>query len=90
MEPPPSTEVISFDWNRLEEPLLPSFMPFQIIVQVCDKIIYYIIVDEGDYFIILSSTTWKYMVSPQLVLDLKMKRLESLKNCKCNLYVFGK
>jgi hypothetical protein len=67
MEPPPSTEVISFDWNRLVEPHLPSCMPFQITVQVCDKIIHHTIVDEGAYVSILSSTTWKAMVSPQLV-----------------------
>jgi hypothetical protein len=30
MEPPLSTEVISFDWNSLEEPCLPSYLPFQI------------------------------------------------------------
>jgi hypothetical protein len=67
MEPPPSTEVISLDWNRLVEPHLPSCMPFQITVQVCDTIIHHTIVDEGTYVSILSSTAWKAMVSPQLV-----------------------
>ena len=32
-EPPPSTEVFSFDWNILTEPHLPSSVPFQIIVK---------------------------------------------------------
>ena len=32
-EPPSSTEVFSFDWNRLTEPRLPSSIPFQIIVK---------------------------------------------------------
>ena len=32
-EPPPSTEVFSFDWNRLTEPRLPSSIPFQIITK---------------------------------------------------------
>jgi hypothetical protein len=27
-EPPPSTEIISFDWNRLTRPFLPSYLPF--------------------------------------------------------------
>jgi hypothetical protein len=34
VEPPPSTEVISFDWSRLTRPRLPSYLPFKIIVHV--------------------------------------------------------
>jgi hypothetical protein len=49
------------------EPHLPSYLPFQIIVQVCDKIIHHTIVDEGASVSILSSTAWKAMGSPQLV-----------------------
>ena len=36
-EPPPSTEVFSFDWNRLTEPRLPSSIPFQIIVKASGR-----------------------------------------------------
>jgi hypothetical protein len=36
-EPPPSNEVISFDWSRLTEPRLPSSTPFQIIVKAYGK-----------------------------------------------------
>jgi hypothetical protein len=66
-EPPPSTEVISFDWNSLAEPRLPSSIPFQIIVQVVDKYIYHTIIDEGASISILSSTAWKDLGSPELV-----------------------
>jgi hypothetical protein len=68
MEPPPNTEVISFDWNSLTEPRLPSYLPFQIIMQVCDNImVHSTIVYEGTSVSILSSTAWKDMGSPQLV-----------------------
>jgi hypothetical protein len=67
-EPPPSTKVISFDWNSLAKPRLPSSIPFQIIVQVDDKYIYHIIIDERAYVSILSSTAWKDLGSPDLVL----------------------
>jgi len=36
-KPPPSTEVFSFDWNRLTEPRLPSSIPFQIIVKAAGR-----------------------------------------------------
>ena len=65
--PPPSTEVFSFDWNRLTEPRLPSSIPFQIIVKVCGKNVHRTIVDEGASVSILSSTAWQALGSPQLV-----------------------
>ena len=37
-KPHPNTEVISFHYNILMELCLPSYLHFQIIVQVCDKI----------------------------------------------------
>jgi hypothetical protein len=45
MTPPPSN-VITIDWNALTEPRLPSYMPFQIIVQVCGRNIPNTIIDE--------------------------------------------
>ena len=66
-EPPPSTEVFSFDWNKLTEPHLPSSIPFQIIVKACGKNVRHTHVDEGAYVSTLSSTAWKALGSPQLV-----------------------
>jgi hypothetical protein len=66
-EPPPSIEVISFDWNRLMDPCLPSYLHFQIIVYICDKNIYRTIIDKGASIIILSSTSWQYIGSPHHV-----------------------
>jgi hypothetical protein len=37
MEPPPSNEAIRFDWGVLTGPRLPSYIPFQITVQVCGR-----------------------------------------------------
>jgi hypothetical protein len=34
LEPPPNNEAIRFDWDVLTGPRLPSYIPFQIIVQV--------------------------------------------------------
>jgi hypothetical protein len=64
-EPPPSTKVISFDWNRLTAPRLPSYFPLQIIVQVCDINIFHSIIDEGASV----SHDWQALGSPQLVFD---------------------
>jgi hypothetical protein len=69
MKSPPNIRVISFDWNNLTEPFFPSYFPFQIIMQFYDKItMHNTIVDAGASVSILSSTTWKAMGSPQLVL----------------------
>lgn len=49
IESPPSTKVLSFDWNSLVEPCLPSSIPFQIGVQDFYKNLYHTIMDEGAY-----------------------------------------
>jgi hypothetical protein len=67
-EPPLSTEVIYFDWDRLVEPLIPYYLPFQIPMQVFDNItICHTIIDEGTYVSLLSSTAWPAIGSPQFV-----------------------
>ena len=38
--PPPSPRMVSFDWNDLVEPHIPSFAPFQIRVEVNSTNIY--------------------------------------------------
>jgi hypothetical protein len=78
-EPPPSIEVVYFDWNRLMTPRLPCYFPFQIIAEVFDINICHFIIDEGASIRILSSNAWKSLGSPQLVpgtqnlMDLKKK-----------------
>jgi hypothetical protein len=67
MEPPPSNEAILFDWNGITGPHLPSYVPFQIIVQVCGRDVPQTIVDDGASISILSSTSWKDLGCPQLV-----------------------
>jgi hypothetical protein len=65
--PPPSPRMISFDWNDLDEPRLPSYTPFQIRVEVNSKNIYRCTMDEGASKSILSSSAWKALGSPKLV-----------------------
>jgi len=67
MVPPPSSLVTSFDWNRLARFHFPSYVPFQIIVQVCKIIVSSTIIDEGASVSILSSTTWQELGFPPLV-----------------------
>jgi hypothetical protein len=59
--------MVSFDWNELVEPHLPSYKPFQIRVEVNSTNIYRCIVDEGASTSILSSSVWKVLGSPKLV-----------------------
>jgi hypothetical protein len=59
--------MVSFDWNDLVEPHLPSATPFQIRVEVNSTNIYRCIVDEGAPASILSSSVWKVLGSPELV-----------------------
>jgi hypothetical protein len=59
--------MVSFDWNDLVEPHLPSFTPFQIRVEVNSTNIYRCIMDEGSSASILSSSAWKVLGSPELV-----------------------
>jgi hypothetical protein len=65
--PPPSPRMVSFDWNDLVEPRLPSYSPFQIRVEVNSTNIYRCIVDKGSSTNILSSSVWKVLVSLELV-----------------------
>jgi hypothetical protein len=65
--PPPSPRMVSFDWNDLFEPRLPSSTPFQIRVEVNSTNIYRRIMDEGAFASILSSSVWKVLGSPELV-----------------------
>jgi hypothetical protein len=66
---PPSPRMVSFDWNDLVEPRLPSFAPFQItiLVESMLKGICRCIVDEGSSASILSSSAWQDLGSPKLV-----------------------
>jgi hypothetical protein len=66
-KPPPSPRIVSFDWNDLVEPRLPSSTPFQIRVEVNSTNMYRCIVDEGASTSILSSSVWKVVGSPKLV-----------------------
>jgi hypothetical protein len=65
--PPPSPRMVSFDWNDLIEPHLPSSTPFKIRVEVNSTNIYRCIVDEEAYASILFSSVWKVLGSPELV-----------------------
>ena len=67
MVPLPSHKECSFDWNSLVEPSLPSYIPFQIVVEGIYSTINQTIIDEGDSISILSSTTWQDLGSPNLV-----------------------
>lgn len=64
---PLSNRGIAFDWNQLTETPLPCYMHLQIRLNTCHKKIYHTIIDEGAYVMIISSTTWKSLCSPQLV-----------------------
>jgi hypothetical protein len=65
--PPPSPRRVSFDWNDLVDPLLPSYVPIQIRVEVNSNFFYRCIMDEGASAGILSSSVWKVLGSPELV-----------------------
>ena len=67
MIPPPSIDVISFDWGPLIAFRLPSYVPFQITVQAYNMVVPGTILDEGASVSIMSSTTWQVLGSPQLV-----------------------
>jgi hypothetical protein len=66
VEPPPSNEAIRFDWGVLTGPRLPSYLPFQITVQVCGWDVSQILKDEGSSVSILSSIAWKALGYPPL------------------------
>jgi hypothetical protein len=66
VEPPPSNEAIRFDWDVLTGPPLPSYIPFQITVQVCGWDVTKTLIDEGSSVSILSSIAWKALGCPPL------------------------
>jgi hypothetical protein len=57
--PPPRNEAIHFDWDVLTGHRLPSYIPFQITVQVCGRDVTKTLIDEGSSVSILSSLAWK-------------------------------
>jgi hypothetical protein len=67
VEPPPSNEAIRFDWDVLTGPRLPSYIPFQITVQVCGRDVTKTLIDEGSSVSILSSIAWQALGCPSLV-----------------------
>jgi hypothetical protein len=81
---PLSPRMVSFDWNDLTEPLLPSFSSLQILVKANSKCIYRFIIDEGSSASILSSLALKYLGSPKIVsntselLDFERRTIEYL------------
>jgi hypothetical protein len=66
IEPPPSNEAIRFDWDVLTGPRLPSYIPFQITVQVCGRDVTKTLIDEGSSVSILSSIAWQALGCPPL------------------------
>jgi hypothetical protein len=64
---PPSPRMVSFDWNDIVEPHLPSSPPFQIMVEINKLGIHQSIVNEGSSTGILSSSSWQALGSPKLV-----------------------
>jgi hypothetical protein len=64
--PPPSNEAICFDWGVLTRPRLPSYIPFQIRVQVCGQDVPQTLIDEGSSVSILSSIAWQALGCPPL------------------------
>jgi hypothetical protein len=61
MAPPSSNQMISINWNHLKEFRLPSYMPFQITVQVCYRNIPNTVIDEGPLISILFANAWKVL-----------------------------
>jgi len=79
---PPSSKSISFDWNSLVEPHIPSSTPFQIRVEYCSLNISRCILDEGAPTIIYSphiGNLWDLPILCQLPGDLHYLN-----------YIFGK
>jgi hypothetical protein len=66
VEPPPSNEAIRFDWDVLTGSHLPSYIPFQITVQVYGRDVTKTLIDEGSSVSILSSLAWKALGCPSL------------------------
>jgi hypothetical protein len=66
VKPPPSNEAIHFDWGVLTGPCLPSYIPFQITLQVCGRDVPRTLIDEGSSVSILSSIAWQALGCPPL------------------------
>jgi hypothetical protein len=66
VEPPPSNEAIRFDWDVLTGSRLPSYIPFQITVQVRGRDVTKTLIDEGSSVSILSSIAWQALGYPPL------------------------
>jgi hypothetical protein len=66
VEPPPSNKTIRFDWDVLTGPHLPSYIPFQITVQVCGRDVTKTLIDEGSSVSILSFIAWQALGCPPL------------------------
>ena len=66
MVPLPRPKVCSFNWNSLVEHHLPSYVPFQIIVDVLSTSMHQTVIYEGGFISILSSTTQQALGSPNL------------------------
>lgn len=69
--PPPSNLVVSFDWNLLGRPYVPSNVPFRIIVKTYRMVMVGTIIDEGASVSILSLTAWKVLGSPSLLPEMQ-------------------
>ena len=67
MVAPSSSLVASFEWNRFAGYHLPSYVPFEIMVQNFCLVVPNTIIDEGVSISILSSNTWQAFGSPLLV-----------------------
>jgi hypothetical protein len=59
--------MVSFYWNVLVDPHLPSSTTFHIMVKFNSMGIHRCIVDQGESTSILSSSTWKSLGSPKLM-----------------------
>ena len=69
--PPPRNLVVSFDWNILGRPRLPSNLPFRIIVKTYEIVMVGTIIDKGAFVSILSSTAWKALGSQVLLPEMR-------------------
>jgi hypothetical protein len=76
--PPPSNEAIRFDWGVLTGPRLPSYIPFQIAVQVCGRDVPQMLINEGSFVSIFSSITWQALGCPPLAPVTQIEELVNL------------
>jgi len=69
--PPPRNLVVSFDWNLLGRPRLPTNVPFRIIVQAYKMVMAGTIIDEGASVSILASKSLGALSSPLLLPEMR-------------------